>query len=113
MKKILFGSAAALCAVVGLSAFKATKFTSYYWFKTATNYASGTNPLSVLNSDLNGYYAFTATPGDPCAQTGSNDCLIGFNANQVTPTHTGSSIYKLITSAILSQNAQANSSTRP
>ena len=48
MKKILFGSASAILAVVGLSAFKTAKTTAttYYWLDVIQNVSTGTVNLA-------------------------------------------------------------------
>jgi len=109
MKKILFGSAAAICAVVGFSSFKNAHNTGtlYYFFSTDATVAPSGAPaigkqFNHTNLDANPYQGnetlntiLTETTSG-CAG-GSNWCSAVFTANQVVPTSTGSSIYKLIT----------------
>jgi hypothetical protein len=83
MKKILFGSAAAILAVVGLSSFKATKklaLTKYY-FTVNPDKALGS---SVAVGDVSWLATSQSQPGDPCDDVLSKICVIGVTVGQVT-----------------------------
>ena len=81
MKKILFGSAAALCAVAGLSSFNSSRpsTTFYYWSVVTGSGAKST----FLNSDLSTYFSTTKPSSNPCIP-GPFKCIIGFTIAQVT-----------------------------
>jgi hypothetical protein len=83
MKKILFGSAAAICAVAGLSSFKTAKksfVTTYYW-----HVIDGSGSKTVfLNADLDSYYGTTAPVSNPCTAGTVAKCVVGFTAAQLT-----------------------------
>jgi hypothetical protein len=83
MKKIIFGSAAAIIAVAGFSSFKAhkaSKTNTYYWLvKTGDG---GASPFH--NADLSTYFG-TTEPTNPTCTTGTSfDCVVGFITSQVT-----------------------------
>ena len=82
MKKILFGSAAALCAVAGLSSFNSSRpsTTFYYWRVIA---GSGSK-ASFINSDLSTFYSTTKPTSNPCASSGTKKCVVGFTVAQIT-----------------------------
>jgi len=78
MKRILFGSAAAIVAVVGFSAFKNPKSftTSYYWFEYNTLVQPTTFDIFAANGSLQ----------STCDGTGAK-CEGAFTIAQLTSTH--------------------------
>lgn len=74
MKKIIFGGASALLAVVGFSSFSATKkfATSYYWFSTAKSPS-----LTIVS-----FERFAQTPGLTC-NGGPDFCAVAYTFGQV------------------------------
>ena len=95
MKKILFGSAAALCAVAGLSSFNQIHrtFAGTHYFHVK----SGNGDLTQFrNSQVD-----VGTQVDPGAvasgcNTGANRCVVVFTDAQITHTSLGSTILKTI-----------------
>jgi hypothetical protein len=101
MKKILFGSASAILAVIGLSAFKSSKATiTYYWLTSAdlTTRGQGLINGSLLSdkSGLDQDIAFgtgikvrstSSSSTDPysCGSTGTY-CSLAFTASQIVLT---------------------------
>lgn len=83
MKKILFGSAAAICAVAGLSSFKSVKksFVSTYYWEVATGSGGKT---TFVNADLSTYYGTAAPTSNPCNAGLAAKCVVGFTTSQVT-----------------------------
>jgi hypothetical protein len=84
MKKVLFGSAAAILAVVGLSSFKAhhrlSQATYYYWLV-----ATGDGSISVFhNVNLSTYYETLQPSSSPCASGSAFKRVVGFASSQVT-----------------------------
>ena len=104
MKKILFGSAAAIMAVVGFSAFKAhkTAVTEYYWFHVSK---TGTPAINAAFKNVNviSYQGTTTSASIPVVACGGTTefCGAAFLTSQVVTN--GSGGFKLITSATLSQ----------
>jgi hypothetical protein len=96
MKKILFGSAAAILAVVGLSSFKATKrflVTKYYFQVNSGTDISLTN--AVAPTQVFFLAKGQAKPTDPCDDLNQKICVIGVTVNQVTTlnqTHLANSV---------------------
>jgi hypothetical protein len=84
MKKIMFASAAAFCAAMGLSSYRQiTKtFTGYYYFKV--NPTKGAQ-FSFRNVDVE-FYGRYKPISNPCSDDfpPSYECLVGFTAGQVT-----------------------------
>lgn len=90
MKKIIFGGAAAILAVIGFSAFKSAKTTTgtYYWFEinSGESFAIG-SPVALSNADV----AFIDVVGSTvasssCDKTQTFQCLVGYTASKVTGT---------------------------
>lgn len=85
MKKIIFGSASAILAVVGFSSFKSNKAvqTSYYWFQLpAGTSLSVTHPAFAGENAYKGFGQQSTIAFDPC--TGSGDlCIIGYTLNAI------------------------------
>jgi hypothetical protein len=95
MKKILFGSAAALCAAVGFSSFKTSSaVTNYYWFSISKNVAKSMSKPALKNTDITHTFILsTTTPALPalanfpsCAGS-SYYCVAGFSTAQLTAAH--------------------------
>jgi hypothetical protein len=111
MKKILFGSAAALCAAVGFSSYKpAAKFTTYYWFSLIKNVPKAQTPSALKNVDINHSFVTTTTttpPTGPACSGTTYRCLAAFTAAQLTAAHAN-----LITGAFTAQTAVAAGRTR-
>lgn len=90
MKKILFGTAGAICMAMGLSSYRlASSSSNIYWFPLKTSFAKNQTLPAVKNTDLNGgFLSETATgtnPGVPgVCSTGSHYCLVGFGSTQLT-----------------------------
>lgn len=89
MKKILYGSASALIAVIGLSAFTAktdAKLTAgWYLAPVGTSVPAGTNPLP--KADFTRSFG-TGQPtkggiGNPCTTSNSIICAAYFNASSI------------------------------
>ena len=91
MKKILFGSAAAICAVAGFSSFKSSKVVTSYYFKlnSATGITPGIGSLIAPNQVT---YAGTSLPAACTTGATSYDCVVTFtqhlNANKTKITVT-------------------------
>jgi hypothetical protein len=83
MKKIIFGSIAAVMSVIGLSSFKRAQksFTTYYYWCVSTG--SGYK-VTFLKSDLYEYLGNTPTLYNPCNDGYVGKCLVGFTRQQVT-----------------------------
>lgn len=100
MKRVLFTCAAALCAAVGLSSFKATSktfATHYFIVKTG----SGAN-AKFVNADVVGTGSLVApNPGANGCTATQFKCIVTFTDSQIIRTALGATILK--TSAILSQ----------
>jgi hypothetical protein len=85
MKKILFGSAAAILTVVGLSSFKSTKkfaVTKYYF-----QVNSGTDisfNSAVAPSQVFFLQSGQSAPTNPCTGLSQKICVIGVTVLQVT-----------------------------
>jgi hypothetical protein len=76
MKKILFSCAAAICLVIGLSAFQG-KQTSYYWFDTGNE-----GQLVMSHAQDPTTYSGVQSSTPPCAG-GTKYCELGFLAGQL------------------------------
>jgi len=109
MKKILFGSAAAICTVVGFSSFKKANniYTRYYFFRTT--YLLAPSPFPSIGQYFNnGNLIVNPYLGNETLNTistettsgcpgGSEWCAALFTTNQVVVTQPHSYIYKLLT----------------
>ena len=79
MKKILFGSAAAICAAVGLSSFQTTKFTGPIYFKVIASQKSPGSSFApadvqhILSSSVSG-----------CSSSNTYDCVVTFLTSNLT-----------------------------
>jgi len=86
MKKILFGSAAAICAVAGLSSFKAIQ-AQRYWFKVNPNISVG-NPVTAGDVTYIGLSDPGTSSADcPRAILTHNKCYITVTVGKVTTTN--------------------------
>jgi len=82
MKKVLFSSAAALCAAVGLSSFTqkpAEDLRVTYYFKINTGLSGQT---AFNNADVT-YLGTTAGTDSPCPGVGKR-CVVSFSASQIS-----------------------------
>ena len=86
MKKIAFGSVAALCAVAGLSSFKTSYFADRYYF-TAKTGVSKVGLTTWKNADVTILAAGSASPSSPGCTGTTKDCVVSFTINQVTATN--------------------------
>ena len=107
MKKILLGSAAAICAAVGFSSFKvAHNNGTYYWFYISKNVQRvGGSTAALKNADVTANYIVSTTSTSlpsiasfPSCAGSSYYCVGGFTTAQLTAAHN-----HLKTSAVLSQ----------
>lgn len=105
MKKIIFGSASAILAVVGFSAFKSAKTstTTYYWFTAdADNLTIGvktdfTNSSAAFANTISS----TVAPSSAiCNKEQEHQCLVGFTAGQIFINGSGTKLLK--TSGVVS-----------
>jgi len=90
MKKILFGSASAILAVIGFSAFKTAKTSTitYYWFSFTEEGAPIGDPVVLNNSDATFILRATtlSIASSPCNETAVSQCVVGFTASQIFTT---------------------------
>lgn len=94
MKKILFGSAAAVLAVAGLSSYKANQ--TVYYFKVSDGIAKGSQSTQKLNNgnapSLTNGSVFLSSPTG-CTGIG-NLCVVTISAsNVITTTTSGTKRY--------------------
>ena len=87
MKKILFGSAAAILSVVGMSSFSTAKYQTLFYFSTnnAVKIAQG-GTVTPAQVTFDGTSAPT-DPNCPAVVTNHYYCVIAVTANQVTAIH--------------------------
>jgi len=91
MKKIIFGSASAILAVIGFSAFKSAKTstTTYYWFQLAAGDTQlGVNEVLNNSDGLTFLQRSTTLPTSvgTCDHNAISQCVVGFTANQIFTT---------------------------
>ena len=89
MKKIIFGSASAILAVIGFSSFKSTKATdsTYYWFKLGTNLlpVAETNPSFTAIGGKANYLGHKEQTALSQSCTESTDlCIIGYTLTAIS-----------------------------
>lgn len=89
MKKIIFGSASAILAVIGFSSFKNTKAAgpSYYWFNASGSALPVSTPTDITFSQAGTYVAFetvsAALETNTCG--GATDlCLVGYTLSSIS-----------------------------
>lgn len=98
MKKIIFGSASAILAVVGFSAFKTAKTsaTTYYWFQII-NPGTGLGDNAILDNAEATFIQRSQTlsaVATPCDQVKGSQCAVGFSVGQIFTTTNGAKVLK-------------------
>ena len=88
MKKILFGSASAILAVIGFSSFKSNKGSagpSYYWFEVpGTVLKTNTHATFTQIGGASAFLAFEQQQNIDVSCPGGNDiCLVGYTLGQI------------------------------
>lgn len=82
MKKVLFASAAALCAVVGLSSFNADKKAALRYFNIPVGISLPSSTATLFDDDVE--YRGDTNPGDVCAPGNSKLCVVSIETTYLT-----------------------------
>ena len=98
MKKIIFGSASALTSIAGLSALhtKEKLTISYYWFSIFLSRPPLGENEALNNSEVEFIQQSTtlSAADGPCDQVKEAQYIVGFTANQIFTTTSGSKVLK-------------------
>ena len=97
MKKIIFGSASAILAVIGFSAFKTAKSTatSYYWFELVNiDQPLGNRTLTNPGASFIKLSQTITAATTPCDEVVNFQCIVGFTEGQIFKTTGGAIVLK-------------------